>query len=322
MLAGNISGSYTQLGRVVVQNSQPHLIDYEIFDNSDFSDFHSVLGLYLRKKRINATFACIGVAGPVLNNSAKATNLNWRIDGMDLCETYNFEKVRIINDLEATAYGLDSLREDKILSINTGKKVETGNSAIIAPGSGLGQCLIYYDGDKHVPLASEGGHASFSPDSQIEVELWEYLYSSMGKVEAEDVISKGGLVKIFEFMNYTNKKDLPGWFLDAEDRSGIMIEKALSGEDEQAVKALDLFIDCFASEASNLALKGMTLGGIYLTGSLITQVMTAIDKQRFMDRFVHRGKLSKILAHIPVDLIIDNKCAIKGASGLVVGLSK
>jgi len=193
---------------------------------------------------------------------------------------------------------------------------ENGNIGLIAAGSGLGEALIYHTGDEINQYASEGGHADFAPGNQIEVELWEYLYSELGYVEAEDVISRRGLERIFNFLVDTHGGVRCDWFDQAKNRAMAVIEKALSGEDKTAVRTLDIFIDCYASEAANLALKGMTLGGIYIGGLLAPQIITAFDQGKFMRRFVKRGKMESLLARMPVGVIIEPKTALIGAAGM------
>lgn len=321
MICGYITARTTDLARVVIHDGKPQLISHKQYDNEDFSNFDSILGLYLRKTKGERKVACLGVAGPVINNSVTATNIPWKISGSQIAKEYPFQRVSIINDLVATAYGLFLLDDDKIFEINKGKKMKNGNIGLIAAGTGLGEALVFYDGTKYCPYASEGGHVDFSPGSQLETELWEFLYSHQGNVEAEDVISLSGLEKIYEFMLVVNRATKADWFKKARFKAGKLIEMALAGKDDIAVKTLDVFIDCYASEAANLALKGMTLGGIYLGGGIAPHIMTALDKGRFMERFIKKGKMATHLARIPVGLILDDKTALLGAGSVAASMA-
>ncbi len=322
MIAGYISARSTHLGRVVIKNKIPKIEDYEKFDNKEFSGFESVLSLFMRKTEGVNKIVCLGVAGPVINNVVTATNLPWKIDGQQIKEKYSFDKVRIVNDIEATASGLFHLSDDKFFTINKGQKVKHGNIGLIAAGYGLGEGLMFYDGEKYCPYASEGGHAGFTPVNQQEVEFWEFLYGNLGFVEAEDVISRPGLERIYEYMLYANRATKSDWYKKAVDQPVKIIEMALAGKDKMAVKTLDFFINCYAAEAANLALKGMTLGGIYLGGELAPQIITMIDNGKFMERFVQKGKLESFLSKIPIDVIIDDKTALLGAGCLAAALSE
>lgn len=316
MIGGYITATTTDLAGVVVHDGKPHLVNHRRFANKEFSDFDSVLSLYLRKTKGERKVACFGVAGPVINNRVTATNIPWKINGNDIAKNYPFQKVTIINDLVATAHGLFQLGEDRIFEINRGKKIKNGNMGLIAAGTGLGQALLFFDGTRYCPYASEGGHVDFSPGSQIETELWEYLYSHQGYVEAEDVISLSGLDKIYHFMLAAHRATKADWYKKARDKSGKLIEMALSGQDEMAVRTLDMFVDCYASEAANVALVGMTLGGMYLGGLIAPQIMTFLDKGRFMERFVKKGKMGALLSNIPIGLILDEKAALLGAASV------
>jgi glucokinase len=321
LIGGYITATTTDLARVVLHNGKPRLVHHRTFANKDFSNFDSVLGLYLRKTKGERKVACFGVAGPVINNAVAATNIPWKISGSHIIKEYSFESVMILNDLVGAAYGLFLLDDAKILEINKGKKIKNGNIGLIAAGTGLGEALIFYDGVKYCPYASEGGHVHFSPGNQLEMELWEFLYSNQGYVEAEDIISLSGLENIYHFMLAADRATKADWYKKARDKPGKIIEQALSGADEIAVKTLDVFMDCYASEAANLALKGMTLGGVYLAGLIAPQVMTALDKGRFMDRFVKKGKMGKLLGNVPVGLIIDEKAALLGAASIAADMA-
>ncbi|MEW6413151.1 MAG: glucokinase [Candidatus Zixiibacteriota bacterium] len=319
MIAGYITAVTTDLARVAVHGGRPHLVNHRSFTNADFTNFDSILSLYLRKYKADRDIACFGVAGPVIDNKVTATNIPWKITGRGIAKEYDFKEVRIMNDLVATAHGLFELDDDKFIVINQGKKVKNGNIGLLAPGVGLGEALVFWDGGKYCPYASEGGHVDFSPGNQLETELWEYVYSNQGYVEAEDIISLPGLGHIYEFMLATERATKADWYKKAKHEEAKLIEKALAGEDSIAEKALDMFVDCCASEAGNLALKGMTLGGIYLGGPIAPQIMTALDKGRFMERFAKKGKMESLLSNVPVSLIIDEKTALLGAARIVAG---
>jgi len=170
----------------------------------------------------------------------------------------------------------------------------------------------------HTP--PRGGHTDFAPTNQTEIELWGYIYSGKGRVEVEDVLSHAGLETIYLFVSDSAGLVPAEWFEHADQRYLAIIEMALAGNDEQAVRALDIFIDCYASEAANLALKGMTLGGVFIGGTIAPRILTALDKGRFMERFVKRGKMESILAKIPVGVIIEEKAPLIGAADMVLRL--
>ena len=313
MIAGYITASKTILAKVEESTKTPKLFNLAEYDNSEFSGFESVISLYYRKYKPAKTIACFGIAGPVIDNKVSATNLPWKFDAAELKEKLNIPTVKICNDIYATAKGLFELNEDKFFVLNKGEKKKDGHIGIIAAGHGLGQGLVYHDNGKYYPYESEGGHTGFTPGNQLEIELWEHLYSNFGFVEAEDVVSLRGLERMYEFMIFRKRETKPDWLKKAKDKPAKIIEHALSGKDEIAVLTLDLFVDCLANETANLALKGLTLGGIYLCGIIAPQIITVLEHERFMDRFVQRGKMASLLEQIPVSVIIEEKTALIGA---------
>jgi glucokinase len=321
MLAGYISGNRVELARVRQKRGEVVLYDRATYAPKDFSSFESVFSLYLRKHKGETGQACLGVAGPVIHNEVHTTNLPWHIVGNEIEEKFSFTTVKLVNDIVATAHGLFHLGPDKFFTINEGEKINGGNIGLVASGTGLGEAIIYIDGKKHVPYASEGGHADFAPGSQIESELWEYIYAEHGEVEVEDVVSLSGLERIANFLIDTQGYKRPRWFGKSTDLPEAILERALSGKDEIAQRTVDIFIDCYASEAANLALKGMTLGGVYIGGRIAPRIITALDKGRFMERFVKRGKMEAMLAKMPVGIIIEDKTALIGAAGMVLNMS-
>lgn len=321
MIAGYISGNRTVLARVRLSEGRMQLYEQASYVSQDFSSFEAALELYLRRHGGPANLICLGIAGPVIGGEVRLTNVPWRIKRAEIEERFGFSQVKLVNDIVAIAHSLPFLAPDEFYLINEGEKVEKGNIGVIAAGTGLGEALIYSDGLRSYPYASEGGHAYFAPATQIESELWEYIYSEQGYVEVEDVLSLSGLERIYNFLVDTQGHRTGRWLAEADDRPGAILERALAGTDETASQVVDMFIDCYGSEASNLALKGMTLGGIYVTGRIAPRILTALDRGRFMERFVKRGKLESLLARIPVGVIIDDQAPLLGAAGIVMKMS-
>ncbi len=321
VFAGYVSGTRVDLARVVQGPRRIELLDQRSYSAKDYPNLDSILRLYLKKTRVVNPVACLGVAGPVIAGEVSTTNLPWHIVASEIEDKFSFKRVKLINDTVATAHGLPQLGTEKLFSLNNGAAVrQPGNTGLIAAGSGLGEAIIYSDGDENHPYASEGGHADFAPFDQIETELWGYVYSELGRVEVEDVVSLAGLERIYHFLVDTQSGARADWFSAAEDKAAAIIEMALADQDETAGRVMSLFIDCYASEAANLALKGMTIGGMYIGGLIAPQIITLLDRDRFMDRFVKHGKMEGLLRSIPVGVIIEDKAALFGAASVALRL--
>jgi len=314
ILAGYVSGASVELAKVRDKDGSPKLTSQASFVSRDFTDFESILNLYFKRHKGEISHACFGVAGPVISNEVHTTNLPWHLHGGNIEQRFGIPKVQLLNDIVAFGHGLPSLDKDRFYTLNEGVRSANGNVGLIAAGAGLGEAIIYVTGGRHYPYASEGGHAGFTPGTQLESELWEYIYGDHGYVEVEDVLSLAGLERIYNFLIDSDGASLPSWMEKSSDRPSAIIEKALSGRDEYAAKTLDVFIDCLATEAANLALKGMTLGGVYLGGLIGPQIITMLDNGKFMERFVRRGKMESVLARMPVGVVIEEKTALIGAA--------
>ncbi|MEE8577207.1 MAG: glucokinase [candidate division Zixibacteria bacterium] len=319
MLAGYISANRVDLARVKSRGKGMIVFDEKRYSSSEHSSLESILAHYLGKNPATINDVCLGVAGPVLGDEVSPTNLPWTIVGESLERQFNFGAVQMVNDIVATAHGLSHLGPDKFFVINKGHEFSVGNQGLIAAGSGLGEAIIHREQNSSVPYASEGGHADFAPGSQIESELWEYLYADQAQVEAEDVISWTGLERIFSFLTDTQGFPRREWYDSAVYKAAAIIEKALAGEDETASQTLEMFTNCYASEAANLALKGMTIGGVFVGGQIAPRIITALDKGRFMQRFVKKGKMEALLSSMPVKIVIEDRTALIGAAAIVNG---
>ncbi|MDZ4723128.1 MAG: glucokinase [candidate division Zixibacteria bacterium] len=317
-LAGFIGGGMVELARVRSENNEMVLYEQSSFVSRDFSNLESILQLYLKKSTTKIDVACFGVAGPVINNEVRTTGLRWLIASQNIESKFSFAKVVLVNDIVATVHGLSHLGSDKFFQINAGKPVSGGNVGLIAAGNGLGEALIFHENGKSYPHASEGGHTDFAPANQTEHKLWEYLYANNGTVEVEDVVSFRGLISIYEFILDDRGATSAEWYENADDKAAAIIEHAISSKDPHAERALSIFIDCYASEAANLALKGMTLGGIYIGGLIAPQIVTALDTAQFMERFRKKGKMESLLADIPIGIIIEEKTPLLGAARLAL----
>ena len=297
----------------------------EIEDDEEISEeSSSASGLSSEEIRASLTGACFGVPGPVLNNTCKTTNLPWMIMGKKLAEFLEVNGVQLLNDLEATGHGLLVLRPDELESLTpsiTPQKSDT--RALLAAGSGLGEATLFWDGSRYHICPSEGGHTDFAPNSDVEIELLRYLRTSYLHVSYERVLSGPGLYTIYQFLRDT-KKNEPTWFaekLPAGDPAALIAEAALAGKPEICMQALSLFISIYGAEAANLALKTLSLGGVYLGGGIAPKILPLLREGTFMRAFVAKGRYKRLLSSIPVQVILNPKTALLGAASIAAQLS-
>ncbi len=271
------------------------------------------------------TAACFGVPGPVLNNTCRTTNIPWTIEGGKLAEFLNIPRVCLLNDLEATAYGLQLLRPDEIedLNPNAPSPPPDGTRVLLAAGTGLGESLLLWTGKDYHICPSEGGHADFAPNTDLEIDLLRYLRTSYLHVSYERVLSGPGLHSIYQFLRDT-KKNEPTWFaekLPTGDPAALIAEAGLTGKPDICKEALQLFVSIYGAEAGNMALKALALGGVYLGGGIAPKILPALREDTFMKAFLAKGRYKRLLAKMPVRVILNPHTALLGAASVAAGMT-
>ena len=292
---------------------------------ASIDSFDVVVTEFLGNQTGGLDAACFGVAGPVIDGRAQITNLPWTLDEAALAKRTSAARVKLLNDLEATAYGVIFLHDDERSVLNTGATPRrTGHIAVIAAGTGLGEALLYYDGTHYHPIASEGGHADFAPRTDEEIELLRYLRASLkGHVSYERLLSGPGIYNIYCFLRDTRYAVEPAWLaekLGSGDPSATIAANGLSGADPLCVKTLDLFANIYGAEAGNLALKGLALGGVFVAGGIAPKVLPALRNGSFMRGFTDKGRFANLVERLPVNVSLNPRTALLGAAHFALRL--
>ncbi len=322
ILAGDIGGTKSHVALLAVEAGRPKLLIEETYQSDEYSGLEEVLREFLAAKAdefrgepIRA--ACFGVAGPVVQECSKTPNLPWTIRAETIRETVGFQKVRLINDLEANGYGISLLAEDELETLQEGSSQADGNGALISAGTGLGEALLYRDGEIFKPIASEGGHADFAPRNELEIELLRYLLESYQHVSYERVLSGQGLFNIYSFLRDSGFGEEASWLRERleQDDPGITISKAaIKGKSDLCVKAMDLFVSIYGAEAGNLALKAKAVGGLYVGGGIAPKIISKLRDGTFTKSFREKGRLSGLMEAVPIRVILNPKTALYGAA--------
>lgn len=313
-LAGDIGGTKTRLAVVEVIGVQVRIIHETSYQSSDYALFEDLLGHFLSGIETPAV-ASFGIAGPVQGRVVQTTNLPWRIDADALQHRFGFAHCGLLNDLEATACGLPALNAEDMLVLQTGADGATGNAAVIAAGTGLGEAGLYWDGQLHHPFATEGGHASFSPQTEMDRALLQHLQQRYQHVSWERIVSGMGLLDLYAFLNLYRKADTPKW-LEEEmhngDAAAVISQAAMSGRDEICVETLNWFVSLYGAEAGNLALKIMSRGGLYVGGGIAPKILPLLQTGLFLDAFLNKGRMRPLLEAMPVRVILNDRAALFG----------
>jgi glucokinase len=263
--------------------------------------------------------AAFGIAGPVQQDRVVGTNLPWVVEAAALSRSLNGARVRLLNDLEATAQGLVALGPADLATLHAAPTAEGAPRAILAAGTGLGQAALAFCGGEPVALPSEGGHIDYAPRNELEVELWRWLAArhpeSGGHVSWERVLSGPGLGSLYEFLRDTGREVEPSWL--AEERRNGDPNGAITAADGRApiaTRAVDLFIEAYATQAANLALTYLARGGVYLAGGIAPRLEARLADGRFERAYLDKGRLRDVVAGIPVFLVRNPRTALLGAA--------
>ncbi len=318
ILAGDVGATKTILGLFSSGNGnrRPSLISRRTFRSAAYKGLVAMVREFLPQGD-KTTAACFGVAGPVIAGTAEVTNLSWFVEAKALAADLQVERVSLINDIVAIGYGVSALGENDFLVLNQGGNGGPANAAVIAAGTGLGECTLYWDGKHHVPVASEAGHSDFAPYDEISTDLVRYLRGRGLFTNVEQVLSGPGLLNIYSFLRDT--KGVPATTevaeaMKVEDPAAVIVRAAFYGQCKLCAQTLEIFVSAYGAEAGNLALRSVAVGGIYLAGGIAGKILGSLQDGRFMRSFVNKDRQSDLLSQVPVRVILNENTPLFGAA--------
>ena len=320
ILAGDIGGTKTVVALYETRGDELKLVRDGTFPSRDHAALEEILAKFLHGETNLALQAgCFGVAGAVIEGKCQTTNLPWKLDEIELARSVKAPRVKLLNDLEAAAYGMLYLKPDELAPLNPhAQPRRKGNVAVIAAGTGLGEAMLYWDGKLHHPLASEGGHADYAPRTDTELDLYRWLRGKFGHVSYERVLSGPGFVNIFQFLRETGKHPetaaLKEKLAAGGDPGVVVTQLGLSGDDPLCLATLDLFCSIYGAEAANLALKCVAVGGIYVGGGIAPKMLAALKKGSFVKAFIEKGRFSGLMQSLNVDVALNPRAPLIGAA--------
>lgn len=320
ILAGDIGGTKTVLAIVRPTSSGRDVVREVTFASREYERFDDLLAAFLKECGVRPEAICLGVAGPVRDGRCETTNLPWVLDERGLGRAVGARAVKLLNDVEATAFGVLALREDEIIVLNAGRQA-VGNIAVIAAGTGLGEAILAWDGSRYVAVASEGGHADFAPRTDREIELLRFLRAEFGRVSYERVVSGPGQYNIYRFLRDTGFGEEPAWLraeLGAGDPSAVVTRVALASGHPLCVEALDLFAELYGAEAGNLALKAFAIGGVFVAGGIAPKIVNKLRDGVFLAAFAAKGRYRALMESIPVTVSLNPRTPLLGAARYAV----
>jgi len=317
ILAGDIGGTNARLAYFQPQNGHLRLLSERVFPSREHSELGEIVSQFLEESDTRPEVACFGIAGPVRNGRVETSNLPWVVEQSRLAKQIHLPATLLINDLEASAWGIGALGAGDLVSLNKVSGPIVGNQAVIAPGTGLGEAGLFWDGSRHHVFASEGGHTDFSPQGELQIELLRFLQKRFGHVSFERIVSGPGLVNVYEFLReggHGKESSKLTAELKSGDAAAAISRAALEATCPLAEKALDLWISVYGAEASNLALKVMATGGLFLAGGISPKILARLKGPTFIAAFLNKGRLRPLVESIPVQVVTNEKAGLLGAA--------
>ena len=317
ILAGDIGGTNTRLALIEKRDGRLVPAAEARYRSREHASLETVLRAFLGANPGSIDQAAFGIAGPVRAGVCDATNLPWVVDAARVAREFGIQRVGLINDLEANAWGIATLASDDVAVLNPGENDATGNLALLSAGTGLGMAGVHWDGTRYRPFATEGGHVDFAPRNRLEIDLLEFLLKQFPRVSYERVVSGPGLQNIYRFLRETGRGEEPPWLaarLREQDPNAVVSQAALSGESALCVQALDMFVALYGAQAGNLALTLLATGGVYLGGGIAPKILPKLKDPIFLNAFLTKGRMRPLLETMPVRVILNDHTALFGAA--------
>jgi glucokinase len=315
---GDIGGTHTRLSLLAPTG---RVARHQTLDSRTYPSLEAAVRDFLApvKPAPKVKAAAFGIAGPVVAGRVATTNLPWVVDAKVLSRKLSIKRVTLLNDLVALSLGALEVPRRKLHVIGEAgaPKKRGANIAVLAAGTGLGEALLLWDGERFVPSATEGGHTDFAPRDDIEVELFQFLRARFGHVSWERILSGAGLANLYDF--FRQAKSVPETtdnvraLAESSDRNATISALGLEGKSEPAAKALELFASIYGAEAGNLALKSLAIGGVYVCGNIAGSLLPVIERGGFRRAFTDKGRFMPLMERIPVAIVTDRDVGLAGA---------
>jgi glucokinase len=318
ILAGDVGGTRTRLAWFEVRDRALVAGTGRTYLSREHPDLAAIVEAFLRAAPGRPGRACFGIAGPVLAGRVEATNLPWIVEARDLAGRLGVDDVLLINDLEANAWGLGALSPSDFVVLQAGRPVAAGNAAVISAGTGLGEAGLAWDGRQHRPFPTEGGHADWAPQDELQLECWRFLAAEYDHVSVERVLSGPGLHNLYRFLRDARRLAEPPWLAAAlraaEDPAPVISGAGLASRAEICVRALELFVAVYGAEAGNVGLRMLATAGVHVGGGIAPRILAALRGPAFLRAFAAKGRLRDLLEAMPVQVVLNEQAALLGAA--------
>jgi len=319
ILGCDVGGTKCNLALFEPHGARLEAIVTRRYPSHQYDQFEKIVAQFLVDARtelgsapVKIEAAGVGVAGPVVDGRVHATNLPWIVDAAALAKQLGAQHIVLLNDLEACGYSIELLRPEELATLNVGEPAPCSAKVLIAAGTGLGEAILYWDGNRYFVASSEGGHADFAPRTEQEIELLRHLKTTQEFVGFEAILSGRGFLVIHNFLDPAAKH--PSFDQPGVDPAPEITEQGLAGTCPVCVRTLDLWTALYGAEAGNLALKALSRNGVYIAGGIAVKILPKLKDGTFFRAFCQKEKLGEMLARIPVHVVLNEKAPLLGAA--------
>ncbi len=316
LIYGDIGGTKTILQWAEIKDREIHQQFTHRYDSAAFVTFSDMLRDFLNRTETanHPVAACFAIAGPIVAQQTKVTNLPWQINSTGISDEFAIPAVKLINDFEAAALAIESLSPNDLTTLQTGQVIAQGMRVVLGAGTGMGVAWLPWLEGRYFALSTEAGHMDFAPANELQTHLFKALHHQFGHVSVERLLSGSGLTSIFNFlqMNAAIASDLAPIFLE-EDSGATITALAQTRKHPIAIKSLDLFAEIYGAYAGNLALAGLCRGGVYIAGGIAPRIINILSSGGFMRAFRDKGRFSALMHEIPVQVITNYEISLLGA---------
>jgi glucokinase len=318
LIAADLRDKKTVIGLYNAEDRKVSLKIEKTYTTKEFSSFSEMVSDFITENSVeNISKIVVAVPGPVIGGKSAPARLPWKLDAEEIKSNTKIQEVFLINDLEASAYGLEHVVEEKFVKIHDSENFTPGNAVVLSPGEGLGEAALFWDGNFLRPFATEGGHCEFSPRTNDEVEFYSFLQKIYGIVSWESVLSTGGLFNVYRFLRDVKRQVQPEWLsqeIEAGNFTEAIIRGAIEKRDRICTMTIETFLVYLAREANSLVLKMKATGGLFLSGEIPVMLEQFLNNKKFYKNFIISDKMENILKDIPIYLVTDEKTIINGAA--------
>jgi len=326
ILAGDVGGTKTNLGLFRRVDETLVSVREASFSSQDFPSLEAMITEFLAAGRQKVDRCAVGVAGPVVGGRSQVVNVRWPVDAKKLGKLLDVDQVSVLNDLEANAWGIKQLPSRKLVNLTPGLRPRPGNAALISAGTGLGMAILFADGPRSLPSASEGGHQEFAPRDDLEIELLRYMRSRLGRVSLERIVAGPGFSAIYQFLiDHGWGKESAAMsrrLAEGGDPNGVISRAGVEDRDPIARKTLQMFVSMFGAAAGDLALVSKSTGGMFVGGGIAPKILSELKRGEFIQAFRNKGRLTPLLEKIPVKVIIEPRTALLGAAAAAQSMGR